>query len=66
MLAAVRCGGRVGLLHYVLPQPPSIGVKFVACVGVITGYNNRMRVFSVFEKLGEDADQGQDRNGKAT
>ena len=50
MLAAVRLGGRVGMLHYVLPQPPREGVRFVACVGVIVGYNNRMRVFSVFER----------------
>lgn len=50
MLAVVRVGGRVGMLHYVLPQPPSEGVRFVACVGVIVGFNNRMRVFSVFER----------------
>ena len=50
-LAAVRVGGRVGMLHYVLPQPPREGVKFIACVGVIVGFNNRMRVFSVFERL---------------
>ena len=50
-LAAVRVGGRVGMLHYLLPQPPREGVKFVACVGVIIGYNNRMRCFSVFERL---------------
>jgi hypothetical protein len=49
MLDVVRPGGRVGMLHYVLPQPPSVGVRFVACVGVIVGFNNRMRVFSVFE-----------------
>lgn len=49
-LDAVVHGGRVGMLHYVLPQPPREGVRFVACVGVIVGYNNRMRVFSVFEK----------------
>ncbi len=53
MLAVVRPGGRVGMLHYVLPQPPREGVKFVACVGVIVGYNNRMRVFSVFERSDE-------------
>ena len=40
------------MLHYVLPQPPREGVRFVACVGVIVGYNNRMRVFSVFERGG--------------
>lgn len=50
MLDVVRPGGRVGMLHYVLPQPPREGVRFVACVGVIVGYNNRMRVFSVFER----------------
>src|SRR5205085_12535749 len=50
MLAVVRPGGRVGMLHYVLPQPPRDGVRFVACVGVIVGFNNRMRVFSVFER----------------
>jgi hypothetical protein len=50
MLGVVRPGGRVGMLHYVLPQPPREGVRFVACVGVIVGYNNRMRVFSVFER----------------
>jgi hypothetical protein len=50
MLDVVRPGGRVGMLHYVLPQPPREGVRFVACVGVIVGFNNRMRVFSVFER----------------
>lgn len=50
-LAAVRVGGRVGMLHYLLPQPPRDGVKFIACVGVIVGYNNRMRCYSVFERL---------------
>lgn len=50
MLDVVRHGGRVGMLHYVLPQPPREGVRFVACVGVIVGFNNRMRVFSVFER----------------
>lgn len=50
MLAIVRPGGRVGMLHYVLPQPPRDGVRFVACVGVICGFNNRMRCFSVYER----------------
>lgn len=50
MLAAVRPGGRVGMLHYILPQPPRDDTRFVACVGVIVGYNNRMRCFSVFER----------------
>lgn len=50
-LAAVKPNGRVGMLHYVLPQPPKEGAKFIACVGVIVGFNNRMRVFSVFERI---------------
>lgn len=49
-LKSVKVHGRVGMLHYLLPQPPREGVKFIACVGVIAGYNNRMRVFSVFER----------------
>lgn len=42
-------GGRVGMLHYILPQPPK-HARFVACIGVVTGFRNRMRVYSVFEK----------------
>ncbi len=49
-LEAVVAGGRVGVLHYSLPRPPRKTVRFIACVGVIVGYDNRMRVFSVFEK----------------
>lgn len=49
-LAVVRIGGKVGMLHYALPQPPRAGAKFIACVGVIVGFNNRMRCFSVFER----------------
>lgn len=49
-LKSVLVGDRVGMLHYILPQPPKVGAKFIACVGVIVGFNNRMRVFSVFER----------------
>jgi hypothetical protein len=42
-------GGRVGIIHYILPSPPKDAI-FVACVGVVCGYNNRMRCYSVFEK----------------
>lgn len=48
-LAAVRPGGRVGIIHYLLPSPPKEAI-FVAAVGVICGFNNRIRMFSVFEK----------------
>jgi SAM-dependent methyltransferase len=46
-------GGRFGLLHYVWPKPPS-GMKCIAKCSVIVGFNNRERVYSVYEK-DEDA-----------
>jgi hypothetical protein len=45
----VAPGCRVGILHFVLPSPPK-EARFVAAVAVLTGYNNRVRVFSVFER----------------
>jgi hypothetical protein len=42
-------GGRVGIIHYMPPSPPKNSV-FVAAIGVMCGFNNRIRVFSVFEK----------------
>jgi len=47
-LEVLPSGGRVGLIHYILPSPKD--AIFVACVGVICGFNNRIRVYSVFEK----------------
>ena len=49
-LAHVRPGGRVGMLHYLLPSPPR-DAKFVAAVAVLVGYNNRIRCYSVFERI---------------
>jgi len=46
-------GGRVGIIHYILPSPPKNSV-FVAAVGIICGFNNRIRIYSVFEKTAED------------
>lgn len=46
---ALPVGGRVGIIHYILPSPPKNSV-FVAAVGVICGFNNRVRIYSVFEK----------------
>lgn len=43
-------GGRVGILHYGLPAQPK-DAKFVAAVGILCGFNNRGRWFSVFQKL---------------
>lgn len=49
-LQLVAPGGRVGVLHYVWPQPPK-NAKSIAMVGVVYGFNNRIRAFSVFERL---------------
>lgn len=48
-IAALEPGGRVGIIHYILPKAPA-GSHFVAAVGVLCGFNNRIRVYSVFEK----------------
>jgi len=66
-LDRVRAGGRVGFLHYAWPRPPDwMGrIKCVALVGVITGYNNRMRAFSVFEKVKELEAREAKRDGVA-
>lgn len=48
-LAVLPIGGRVGLIHYALPAQPK-DAKFIAAVGVLCGFNNRIRCFSVFEK----------------
>lgn len=52
-LDALPMGGRVGIIHYLLPSVPKDRAKFVAAVGVLCGFNNRIRVYSVFEKHGE-------------
>lgn len=43
-------GQRVGILHYIWPQPPK-NARSIACIGVVVGFNNRMRCFSVFERI---------------
>jgi hypothetical protein len=50
-ISVLIVGGKVGIIHYLLPDCPK-NAKFVAAVGVLCGFNNRIRVFSVFEKLG--------------
>lgn len=63
-LELVRPGGRVGVLHYVWPQPPKTA-RSIACIGVVAGFNNRMRCFSVFERIAAPvgAAAGQGREG---
>lgn len=45
----MEVGQRVGIIHYMVPKAPA-NSKFIACVGIICGFNNRIRVYSVFEK----------------
>lgn len=49
---ALPIGRKVGIIHYSLPRLPK-QAKFVACVGVLCGFGNRIRCFSVFEKLAQ-------------
>jgi hypothetical protein len=49
-LLSVKPGGRVGIIHYAIPRMPKNAV-FVACVGVACGFQNRIRVYSVFERV---------------
>lgn len=49
-LDVLTVGRRVGLLHYSLPAQPK-NAKFIAAIGILCGFNNRIRVFSVFQKL---------------
>jgi len=50
MIGALPIGGRAGIIHYILPACPK-NAKFIACVGIVCGFNNRIRVFSVFERI---------------
>lgn len=45
----MEVGQRVGIIHYMVPKAPA-NSKFIACVGIICGFNNRVRVYTVFEK----------------
>jgi hypothetical protein len=49
-MASLRVGRKVGIIHYMVPRCPK-NAKFTACVGVVCGFNNRIRVFSVFERI---------------
>jgi hypothetical protein len=43
-------GARVGILDYVWPQPPKNATE-QAVITVVTGRNNRARLFTVFERM---------------
>jgi hypothetical protein len=46
----VPVGGKVGILDYIWPQPPKNAVE-QAVITVVTGRNNRARLFTVFERM---------------
>lgn len=48
-LEVLREGGRVGILAWYAPTCPKNG-KFIAAIGVMVGFNNRIRLYSVYEK----------------
>jgi hypothetical protein len=43
-------GQRVGLLHYVWPKPPDT-LKNIAVITVLVGFNNRARLYTVYERV---------------
>lgn len=49
----VDVGRKVGMLHYIWPSCPGNATS-VCCVGVLVGFNNRIRCFSVYEKIKEE------------
>lgn len=49
-IAVVPVGGKVGMLDYIWPQPPKNATE-VAVITVVTGRNNRARLFTVFERM---------------
>jgi hypothetical protein len=48
---ALRVGGRVGILHWIVPAPVE-GLIQIGVFGVIAGTNCRIRAFTVYEKRG--------------
>lgn len=50
-LRVVKPLGKVGVFDYIGPRPPKHNVRFVAAVGVWCGFDNRIRIYTVFERL---------------
>lgn len=57
----VRPGGRVGMLHYIVPRPPAKDARLLAMIGVVVGFGNRIRIFTVFEKPDPNRDSVESR-----
>lgn len=47
--SALLRGARVGIIHYIWPSPPK-DMMCVAEIGIVCGYNNRIRNFAVYER----------------
>lgn len=48
----MEVGQKVGIIHYAPPRAP-VNSREVACIQLICGFNNRGRVYAVFEKTAE-------------
>lgn len=49
-LEVLPIGGKCGIIHYILPKCPK-NAKFIACAAIACGFNNRLRCFSVFQRI---------------
>lgn len=47
---ALLVGSRIGIIHYFPPAPPP-ELMCIAIIGVICGFNNKIRAYSVYEKI---------------
>jgi len=65
-LSVTRIGGRVGVLDYLCPRPPRDGIGFIALVAVSTGWNNRARWYSVFERTAHNPLEWNTMRGERT
>jgi hypothetical protein len=45
----LKPGGKVGIMHYQVTRPPKDFI-FIACVGIVMGFGNKIRAYSVFQK----------------
>ena len=45
----VRPGGRIGILHFLVPQPPP-AARFLSVHGVSTGLGYRIRAFTIYQR----------------
>lgn len=46
----VRPNGRIGIVHYIVPNPPHEGVRFVKAFGLSMGFGYPMRAVTIYER----------------